>query len=43
MARPTRFLAITLGTDAMHTGVLRTAWGWGYQFGPVYPLFWLFT
>jgi len=37
------FLAITLGTDAMHVGVIRTSWGWGYEFGPVYPVFWLFT
>jgi signal transduction histidine kinase len=37
------FLAVTLGTDAMHTGVVRTSWGWGYEFGPVYPVFWLFT
>ena len=37
------FLAVSLGTDWMHTGVLRTSWGWGYEFGPAYPPFWLFT
>jgi len=37
------FLAITLGTDWMHTRVLRTSWGWGYEFGLAYPPFWLFT
>jgi signal transduction histidine kinase len=37
------FLAVTLGTDWMHTGVLRTSWGWGYEFGPAYPAFWAFT
>ena len=37
------FLAVTLGTDWMHVGVLRTRWGWGYEFGPAYPFFWAFT
>ena len=37
------FLAITLGTDWMHTGVIPTSWGWGYEFGPAYPFFWAFT
>jgi signal transduction histidine kinase len=37
------FLVITLATDWMHEGVLRTEWGWGYTFGPAYPFFWLFT
>ncbi|NNL65851.1 MAG: PAS domain-containing protein [Myxococcales bacterium] len=37
------FLLITLGTEWMHTGVIRTSWGWGYEFGPAYPPFWAFT
>jgi signal transduction histidine kinase len=37
------FLAVTLATDWMHVGVLRTSWGWAYEFGPAYPFFWLFT
>ncbi|MBW2445387.1 MAG: hypothetical protein JRG83_05630 [Deltaproteobacteria bacterium] len=37
------FLAVTLGTDWLHTGVMRTSWGWGYEFGPAYPAFWAFT
>ncbi len=37
------FLAITLTTDWMHTGVTPTAWGFGYEFGPAYPAFWCFT
>ena len=37
------FLGVSLTTDWMHTGVLQTSWGWGYEFGPAYPPFWAFT
>lgn len=37
------FLVIALGTDWMHVAVMRTPWGWGYEFGPAYPFFWVFT
>ena len=37
------FLVVDLATPWMHTAVVRTSWGWGYRFGPAYPLFYLFT
>ena len=37
------FVAITWLTPWVHSGVVRTAWGWGYTFGPLYPLFFLIT
>jgi len=37
------FLLIDLATPWMHVAVVRTSWGWGYRFGPAYPLFYLFT
>ena len=29
-------------TPWVHTDVLRTSWGWAYEFGPVYPFFYAF-
>ncbi len=37
------FLAITLTTDWIHTGVRRMPWGWAYELGPAYLLFYAFT
>jgi len=37
------FLAIALGTDWIHPGVERSYWGWAYQLGPAYGLFYVFT
>ena len=37
------FLALTWLTPWVHTGVVRRSWGFGYTFGPLYPLFYLVT
>jgi signal transduction histidine kinase len=37
------FFAIDVGTPWIHASVVRTSWGWGYTFGPAYPLFYGFT
>ena len=37
------FLALTWLTPWMHTGAVRTDWGWGYQMGPAYPFFYVFS
>ncbi len=37
------FLAVAWLTPWMHTGVVRTSWGWAYTFGPAYPFFYVFT
>jgi signal transduction histidine kinase len=37
------FLLVALTTPWMHTAVVRTSWGWGYRFGPAYPVFYVFT
>ncbi len=37
------FLVIDLATPWFHTGVVRTPWGWGYEFGAAYPPFLAFT
>jgi signal transduction histidine kinase len=37
------FLAVALATPWMHEAVVKTSWGWGYRFGPAYPLFYAFT
>jgi len=30
-------------TDWLHPGVVRTSWGWGYEFGPAFAVFYLLT
>lgn len=37
------FLSLEWFTHAMHTGVVRTSWGWAYRVGPVYPAFFAIT
>jgi PAS domain S-box-containing protein len=37
------FLLVDLATPWLHAGVVRTSWGWGYLFGPAYPVFYAFT
>ncbi|MEX2208411.1 MAG: ATP-binding protein [Myxococcota bacterium] len=37
------FLMLTWFTPWVHTGVVRQSWGFGYTFGPLYPLFFLVT
>lgn len=37
------FFALDLATPWVHAAVVRTSWGWGYVFGPAYPLFYVFT
>ena len=37
------FLVVAWFTPWVHTGVVRRSWGWGYTFGPLYPLFFLVT
>jgi len=37
------FLVLAWFTPWVHTGVVRQSWGWGYTFGPLYPLFYLVT
>jgi hypothetical protein len=37
------FLALDLLTPWIHTGVVPTAWGWGYELGPLYLAFYPFT
>lgn len=37
------YLAIAWLTPWVHTGVVRRSWGFGYTFGPLYPLFYLVT
>ncbi len=37
------FLALTWLTPWVHTGVVRRSWGFGYTFGPLYPLFYVVT
>ena len=37
------FLVIDLATPWFHTGVVRTPWGWGYEFGVAYPPFFALT
>jgi signal transduction histidine kinase len=36
------FLPVVLG-GWMHPRVVPTAWGWGYELGPIYALFYVFT
>jgi PAS domain S-box-containing protein len=36
-------LVATLLTGSMHAEVVRTAWGWGYEFGPLFPAYYLLT
>jgi len=36
-------LAMEWFTPWMHTGVVRTSWGWGYQVGPAFSVFYVFT
>jgi len=33
------FLAVDWTTDWIHSGVVLTSWGWGYELGPWYPAF----
>ncbi len=35
------FVVLELCTNWVHTDVERAAWGWGYVFGPAYPLIYL--
>jgi PAS domain S-box-containing protein len=35
------FVVLELATPWVHTGVVRASWGWGYVFGPAYPLIYL--
>jgi len=37
------FLVLAWLTPWVHTGVVRRGWGYGYTFGPLYPLFFLVT
>jgi PAS domain S-box-containing protein len=37
------FLVVVWTTPWIHTGVVRTDWGWGYELGPAYLLFLSFT
>jgi signal transduction histidine kinase len=37
------FFLLDLATPWVHTGVVRTSWGFGYEFGPAYPPFYAFT
>jgi signal transduction histidine kinase len=36
------FVLAALLTPWVHTGVVRTSWGWAYEFGYVYPFFYTF-
>jgi two-component system NtrC family sensor kinase len=36
-------LAVDWFTPWMHPSVMRTSWGWGYEVGPLFPAFYLFT
>jgi PAS domain S-box-containing protein len=37
------FLVLDWTTPWIHMSVVETAWGWGYELGPVYPFYWIFT
>ncbi|HTO68259.1 MAG TPA: ATP-binding protein [Myxococcota bacterium] len=37
------FMALDSFTSWVHVGVSRTAWGWRYDFGPAYPVFFVVT
>ena len=37
------FLAVTLGTSWIHTAAVPMPWGYGYELGPTYLLFYAFT
>jgi PAS domain S-box-containing protein len=37
------YLIIDWSTDLIHERVVRVAWGWAFELGPVYPLFYLIT
>ena len=37
------YALVILGTDWVHTGVVRTDWGWGYELGAPYLLFYPFV
>jgi len=37
------FLGVAWTTSWIHVGVVPTSWGWGYELGPLYPAFLLYT
>ena len=37
------FLMVDWMTPWIHTAVVETPWGFGYELGPAYPLYWVFT
>ncbi len=37
------FVLLDWSTAWLHTGVVRTSWGWGYELGPAYPLYYLYA
>ncbi|HVP27545.1 MAG TPA: histidine kinase N-terminal 7TM domain-containing protein [Myxococcota bacterium] len=37
------FLLVAWTTPWIHPGVVRTGWGYGYELGPAYPFFYVFT
>jgi PAS domain S-box-containing protein len=36
-------LVASLATGTMHAHVVRTSWGWGYEFGPLFPFYYALT
>jgi PAS domain S-box-containing protein len=36
-------LVVSLLTGSMHAHVVRTSWGWGYEFGPLFPAYYALT
>ncbi len=37
------FLVLDWATPWIHPGVVETPWGFSYELGPAYPLYWVFT
>jgi PAS domain S-box-containing protein len=37
------FVLVDWSTSWLHTGVVRTSWGWGYELGPAYALYYLYA